>query len=90
MTMDDLTIRTGTREDAPAIVDFQIRMAAETEDMELDADTVTRGVAAVFDDPAKGEYWVAESGGQIIGSLLLLTAVFVAVLLLVPVLMSGS
>ena len=70
MTGDELIIRTATPADAAVIEDFQIRMAAETEDIELDADTVTRGVRAVFDDPTKGEYWVAESGGQIVGSLL--------------------
>ena len=56
--------------DAPVIVDFQLRMARETEDLELDLDTVTRGVAAVFADPGKGAYWVAERGGQVVGGLL--------------------
>lgn len=45
-------------------------MARETEGMELDLPTVTRGVEAVFDDPAKGQYWVAESDGRVVGSLL--------------------
>lgn len=45
-------------------------MARETEGMDLDLPTVTRGVQAVFDDPSKGQYWVAESDGRVAGSLL--------------------
>lgn len=67
---DGVEIREARPEDAPVIVDFQIRMARATEDLELDFDTVTRGVAAVFADPAKGSYWVAEADGRVIGSLL--------------------
>jgi len=66
----DIQIRLARREDSAAIIDFQVRMARETEGMELDLPTVTRGVQAVFDDPAKGEYWVAESDGRVVGSLL--------------------
>ena len=66
----DIQIRLARREDSAAILDFQLRMARETEGMELDLPTVTRGIEAVFDDPAKGEYWVAESGGRVVGSLL--------------------
>ena len=67
---DGVLIREARPEDAPVIVDFQIRMARATEELELDFDTVTRGVAAVFADPAKGTYWVAEADGRVIGSLL--------------------
>lgn len=67
---DGVLIREALPEDAPVIVDFQIRMARATEELELDLGTVTRGVAAVFADPAKGTYWVAEAGGRVIGSLL--------------------
>ena len=63
-------IRPARPEDAATIVDFQVRMAIETEGLELDLPTVRLGVQAVFDDPAKGRYWVAESGGRIVGSLL--------------------
>lgn len=67
---DDLKIRLAHQNDAAAIVGFQLRMARETEGVELDLPTVTRGVQAVLDDPAKGQYWVAESGGRVVGSLL--------------------
>jgi GNAT superfamily N-acetyltransferase len=64
------SIRPAHPEDAPTIVRFQILMARETEALELDPATVGRGVQAVFDDPAKGGYWVAEADGQVVGSLL--------------------
>lgn len=71
--MADLEIRAASSQDAAmaaVIVDFQLRMARETEGLELDRDTVTCGVAAVFADPSKGGYWVAERGGRIAGCLL--------------------
>ena len=68
--MPDVEIREARPEDAPAIVEFQLLMARETEDLELDRSTVNRGVAAVFADPGKGAYWVAEREGRIVGSLL--------------------
>jgi GNAT superfamily N-acetyltransferase len=67
---DDLQIRAAVPGDAPAIVDFQLRMARETEGLELDPATVTRGVAAVFADPAKGAYWMADRGGLAVACLL--------------------
>lgn len=64
------TVRPGRPEDAPAILDFQLRMARETEELELDPETVRRGVEAVFADPARGAYYVAEAGGEVLGGLL--------------------
>ena len=63
-------IREAIREDAGAIVAFQIEMARETEELQLDADLVTKGVQHVFDDASKGIYYVAEKKGQVIASLL--------------------
>ena len=63
--------RDATAEDASAIVDFQQAMARETEDVSLDRDICTRGVQAVFDDPSRGRYFVAEAGGRVVGSLLI-------------------
>lgn len=68
--MADFEIHAASPQDAATIVDFQLRMARETEGLELDFDTVTRGVAAVFADPSKGTYWLAERGGRIAGCLL--------------------
>lgn len=67
---EPIEIRPARPEDAGAIVDFQLLMARETEGLELDLPTVIRGVRAVFDDPSKGEYWVAEAGGRVVSSLM--------------------
>ena len=45
-------------------------MAGETEGIALDRPTVERGVQAVFDDPRKGRYWIAEIDGETAGCLL--------------------
>ena len=57
-------VRPASPADAPRIVQFQLSMALETEDLALDPAIVASGVAAVFEDPAKGRYWVAERGRQ--------------------------
>jgi ribosomal protein S18 acetylase RimI-like enzyme len=68
--MADLLIRAARPDDAPLILELQLRMARETEDLELDRETVRGGVEAVFSDPRKGAYWVADRGGQVVGCLL--------------------
>ncbi|MFP4488891.1 MAG: GNAT family N-acetyltransferase [Bacteroidales bacterium] len=69
--MKDLFIREARIIDAEKIIAFQKSMAMETEDMSLDTDTVNHGVHAVFADPHKGSYYVAEYKGEVIGSLLI-------------------
>jgi len=66
----ELLIRPALPADAGIIADFQLRMARETEGLELDGATVARGVAAVFADAGKGSYRVAERGGEIVACLL--------------------
>jgi ribosomal protein S18 acetylase RimI-like enzyme len=63
-------VRPGLLFDIDVIAGFQIKMAHETENLRLDPPTVTLGVSAVFDDPAKGKYWVAELDGEVAGCLL--------------------
>jgi len=68
-----LAVRRARPEDAPAVSDFQLLMARETEGLELDPETVARGVGAVFADRTRGEYFVAEvaeDGGRIVGCLM--------------------
>jgi ribosomal protein S18 acetylase RimI-like enzyme len=69
--MSNITYRRATRADAHLIVEFQIAMALETEELTLDLETCRRGVNAVFDNPALGEYFVAEFGGSVVGSTLI-------------------
>ncbi len=68
--LDALDVRSARPEDAPDLASFQILMARETEGVELDPETVARGVAAVFADSARGEYLIAEAAGRIAGCLL--------------------
>ncbi|MEL7499153.1 MAG: GNAT family N-acetyltransferase [Planctomycetota bacterium] len=63
-------VRSATIEDAPSIASFQIAMAQETENKQLDRKTVETAVEAVFDDPGKGFYLIAERGDEVCGSLL--------------------
>jgi GNAT superfamily N-acetyltransferase len=60
-------IRAGRPEDAAIIAEYNQRMALETEDKELDADTVSRGVEQGLRQPEKCRYFVAESGNQLVG-----------------------
>jgi ribosomal protein S18 acetylase RimI-like enzyme len=66
-----ITIRNANREDATNILEFQLMLARETEDISLDKLVVSQGIKAIFDDAAKGTYYVAESEGRIIGCFLI-------------------
>ncbi len=66
----NIKIRPGLLFDIDVIADYQEKMAWETEKMKLDLPTVKLGVAAVFDDPSKGKYWLAENDGAVVGCLL--------------------
>lgn len=69
--MGDVTYRDAERNDAPAIIAFQLAMARETEELELDRGVLQRGVEAIFTDPSLGRYFVAEQDGRVVGSLLI-------------------
>ena len=66
----DIVVRPATAADCDTLVDFNCRLADETEGKSLDRETVTRGVQAVFDDPSKARYFVACDGEQTIGQLM--------------------
>lgn len=65
-----MIIRRANITDLSSIVEFQRAMALETEQLQLHEPTVVKGVEAVFADPSKGTYYVAETNGQVVGSLL--------------------
>lgn len=60
-------VRDAEPADQDTIVDYNIRLAAESEDLQLDPGTVSRGVALVLGDPARGRYFLAEEGGRVVG-----------------------
>ena len=62
-------IRPATLDDLEKIVDFNVRLAAETEDTGLDPGTVRRGVRGLLADGWRGAYYVACQGG-IIGQMM--------------------
>jgi GNAT superfamily N-acetyltransferase len=66
-----ILIRKALPSDAPSIIDFQLRMAWETETMRLVPEIVTKGVDAIFRDQSRGQYYVAESDGKVVASLLI-------------------
>ena len=66
-----MTVRNATLCDAERIAEFQLKMALETEVLALDPVVVQEGVAAVFRDPAKGRYFVAEEEGIVVASLMI-------------------
>ena len=65
------TIRKAVQSDSGSIIAFQQAMALETEGLDLEIDLLTKGVAAVFEIPARGQYWVCEIDGEVIASLLI-------------------
>jgi len=66
-----ILVRKAVPADSVSIIDFQIAMAMETENLKLPEAIVTKGVNAVFGDPSKGQYYVAESDGNVVASLLI-------------------
>ena len=71
MSSSSIAVGRATTEDVAAIAQFNIAMAAETEDLALDPQTVHAGVAAVVSDDRRGFYLVARSGGKAVGSLMI-------------------
>jgi GNAT superfamily N-acetyltransferase len=66
-----ITIRKATLSDAITIINFQQKMAWETEQMTLLPELISNGVNGVFEDPYHGQYYVAEIDGLIVASLLI-------------------
>ena len=65
-----LTVRAAVQTDAPAIAEFNRRLARETENLMLDSAVLAAGVDAVLADQNRGLYFVAEENGVVIGQLM--------------------
>src|SRR5947208_2929786 len=61
--------RRPTPADVPILIEFNRRLAEESEGKALDLDVLGRGVAAALADPNKGPYYVAEEGGEVVGEM---------------------
>ncbi len=70
MIHHEIRIREARGKDVSVLADFNRRMAMETEGLELDPAVLFSGVQAVFTDPGRGFYLVAEIAGEIAGCLM--------------------
>ncbi len=69
----DFLIENAKKDDhAKLIARFQVEMAKETENMDLNHEKTEKGVLHIFDNPQEGEYWVSLYNGEMIGCLLTL------------------
>lgn len=64
------TVRAARVDDIAFLVSGNAAMALETEHRQLDRATLERGIAAVFEQPARGFYLIAERAGEPVGCLL--------------------
>jgi ribosomal protein S18 acetylase RimI-like enzyme len=66
-----ITVREASEADADIISQFNINMAWETEEKKLDREKISAGVESLFLKPEYGFYMVAESGDEIVASLMI-------------------
>jgi len=64
-------IRKANSKDAESIIQFNIAMAMETENKTLKREEIEPGVHGLFQKPEYGFYVVAESEGNVVGSLMI-------------------
>lgn len=69
--MSAITVRPATPADVAFLADGNARMALETENLHLDPARLRAGVAAVFDDPARGFYLIGEADGVPAGQMMI-------------------
>ena len=65
-----IEVRAAVPEDWPIIVEFNCRLAEESEGKKLDRAHIEPGVRALLDDPRKGRYLLAISQGRVVGQLM--------------------
>lgn len=68
MPMSTIKVRDARPDDLPRIVEYNARLASETEGKALDPDVLARGVSLALADPDRLRYWVAEDAdGRVVG-----------------------
>ena len=67
----DLEIREAVASDAAQIAQYNALLAMESEGTRLAPDVAERGAEAMFADPSRGRYWLAEADGEVVGQLML-------------------
>src|SRR4051812_26727090 len=68
-----IEVRRATPADAGVIVEYNRRLARETEGKELDEAVLSAGVAAALADPVRALYFVAQDAGEVVGQLMVTT-----------------
>jgi GNAT superfamily N-acetyltransferase len=66
----NLTLRPATVADVPVIVAFNEALAFESENTRLDPEVLAVGVQAMFDNPHRGFYTIAERTGEVVGQIM--------------------
>ncbi len=69
--MPEISIRQATLEDLEFLGAGNAAMALETEARTLDLDTLRAGVRALFEDPTRGFYLIAELAGRAAGQMMI-------------------
>ena len=67
----EIKIRQASPGDANVIAEFNLLLAKESEDLELEPGCVGAGVAALLADTTKGIYYLAEVSGEVAGQLMI-------------------
>jgi ribosomal protein S18 acetylase RimI-like enzyme len=70
MSQPGITIRLGVLDDLDILTNFAVAMAYEIEKENVDRDQVKEATCSALADAAKALYFVAELGGEIVGSLM--------------------
>jgi GNAT superfamily N-acetyltransferase len=65
-----IEIRPAHGGDVALLAEWAQAMAFETEHKRLDPDTITRGITEGVADPARSRYFIAEIGGEPVGTLM--------------------
>jgi GNAT superfamily N-acetyltransferase len=64
------TVRPATPADAPLVIDFNLRLARESEGKTLDPAVLAAGVRAALADPRRALYFLAEGEGAVAGQIM--------------------
>lgn len=70
---EEVQVRAAGLENLEQIVEFNAAIARETENLELDRERLSEGVRAVFENPARGRYFLATRGGKVLGQAMITT-----------------
>lgn len=65
-----MIIRKANEDDIEVIAEYNYNLAYETENKELDKDTLLKGVKSIIDDESKGVYYVCVIDNKVVGQIM--------------------